>query len=199
LLLVQNDDLRDLFLHLVERAQEHLARAHAVRLDVLVAHGLERLVDGDQLRQVVGRGLLARRGDGVRRLEALPEPAGPEPQREIGRQGEDAQNSYGSTETLEDTHGNDQYNVGFFFGRPGNARRGPSARARPAAAPPRASSARIRPSSRRITTLDETSVAQRFTGGHAPGRLASGGGCLDGRRIGDLDAGRALLVTFDGV
>jgi hypothetical protein len=84
LLLVQHDHRRHFALHLVERAQEHLARVDARGVDVLAADLLQRLVDGNELREIVVT--LRRRSDGMGRTQPLPQTTGSETRREVLRQ-----------------------------------------------------------------------------------------------------------------
>ncbi len=81
-LFVEDDDLRDVALDVVERAEEHVARLDALRVDVFLAHDAERLVDDLELGEVVRTSLIARVARGGDRREAAPEAAPAELQRE---------------------------------------------------------------------------------------------------------------------
>jgi hypothetical protein len=75
-LLMQNDDLRDVPLHKVERAEQHVLRLDALGVDVAVANELDDFVDHPELGEIVRGGRLPSRDGAVgriRRREALPE------------------------------------------------------------------------------------------------------------------------------
>jgi hypothetical protein len=59
-------------LDLIERGEEHLPRLDARGIDVLLPDEVQRLVDGEKTRQIVGGLLGARSRDGMGRTEPLP-------------------------------------------------------------------------------------------------------------------------------
>jgi hypothetical protein len=97
LVFVEDDDLRDVALHVVERRQEHVLRLHALRVDVLVADVLEDLVHDLELRQVVVGGRVGARPvvRGDRGGEAIPQAV------PLELEGEPARNSEGDEEREE--------------------------------------------------------------------------------------------------
>ena len=88
--------LGDVALDEVERGEEHLFRAHALRIDIAIAHSLQHLVHDTQLRKIVGRGLLRLNNRvvcGDRRRQTFPEStATPQGNREIARNTEGSEN-----------------------------------------------------------------------------------------------------------
>ncbi len=101
---IVDDDLGYILLHFVQGTQEHLARFDARRIDVFIADCGERLVDGNQLGQVVGCIALARGGNRVRYLETTPQPSRSTPKCEEGRKPEDSEHAGYSQRSFECAH-----------------------------------------------------------------------------------------------
>ena len=101
-----DDDLRDVLLHVVERREEHLLRLDALRIDVAVADGLEDLVHDLELREIVRCGRMlggdVRRGN--RRCEPLPQSAAVQVLREEAGYAEGADQGAELRESFEDSH-----------------------------------------------------------------------------------------------